>query len=119
VAVTLISTLPQPAPLGKLLPGANFATASIRLDSNYASAPLETTNFRIVSIRANYDNSKPLYICTNSSQPDTANFTNVIDKIYPGESYPRSPDWGTLIDISQFYIGAENALDHCWGWFSQ
>jgi len=114
---TPVKTGSQPYPwaLGKVLPGAAYATASVPLTQNIQPVNADGTPdkmFNGIYIQASPKNTGIcMYVCSNASPPDEVNFTNVLAFLPPGTSYPRSKDWANNRDITALYIGADNATD--------
>jgi len=107
-----------PACLGKVFPGAVFATASVPLTQNirpvkidHAGNTVADVNFNGIFIQAHSDNNGLIYVCSNASPPDLVLYTNVLGEVAPGVWYPRSKEWANNRDISKLFIGAANATD--------
>jgi hypothetical protein len=103
-----------PFPLGKILPGATFATASVPLTQNIQPvdvAGLPDNNWNGIFIQAHVLNVGPIYICSNAAGPDLVNYTNILGEVLPGGSFPRGKEWANNRDISKIFVGAGNATD--------
>jgi hypothetical protein len=108
-----------PYPMGKVFPGASYATVSVPLTQNII--PTKTNGvdgtevpdyqFNGVWIQANPDNTGYIYVCSNASAPDTTNYTNVLGFLSAGQWFPRVKEWANNRDISKLYVGAANATD--------
>lgn len=116
-----VASMPLPYSLGKVFPGAAFATLSVPLTQNII--PVEQDNITLVRMvngifivafqgtGAVAGNTFPIYICNTADPPDLVAFTNVVAILPPGYTFPRSKDWSQNRDLSTLYIGAENATD--------
>ena len=105
-----------PAPLGKVSPGGGFATLSVPLTQNIQPVNNDgvtpDNQFNGIFIQADPDNTgSAIYVCSNAQAPDTVNFSNVLWKLTPGATYPRSKEWTNTRDLSKIFIGAVNATD--------
>ena len=116
-----VSSMTFPASLGVAKPGSSYATVSVPitqtrlpvLDDGVTASRMFNGIFITAfpgtgSVAAN---TKPIYVCTNSSAPDLTNFLNVVGILQPGDVWPRSKDWACNRDVGTLYIGAENATD--------
>ncbi len=107
----------MPFPLGRVLPGAAFATASAPLTQNITPVEQDGVTprrrFNLIEIRAFINNSGPngIYICSNANPPDEVNYLNVVDVLQAGEAFPRGTGMITVEDIGNLFIGADNATD--------
>jgi hypothetical protein len=109
-----------PYSLGKIIPGATFATACVPLTANIQPVNNDGSKdhiFNGIFIRSFpgtstiAGNTGAIFICNSAAAPDLVNFTNIIDILSPGDSFPRSKEWANNRDISKLFIGAENATD--------
>lgn len=124
--LTVTGTLPNPFSLGKVIPGATFATACVPLTQNLTPVmPDKVTPDRyfneilITAFGGSGPTASPLpsntgfiYICSSASAPDLVNFTNVLAILAPNDTYPREGDWSNNKDIQGFFVGADNATDY-------
>lgn len=120
---TLVKTgsLGWPMALGKVFPGAAFATACVPLTQNIQPCdndgvtPDNQFNGAFIQANpgagANNPNAGNIYVCTTAAAPDLVNFTNVLAVLTPGAWYPRGKEWANNRDISKLFIGADNATD--------
>ena len=109
-----------PFSLGKIQPGATFASACVPLTQNFNPVNKDGTKDHIFngifieafggtsSLAAN---TGVIFICNSAAAPDTVNWTNVITVLHPGDSFPRTKEWANNRDISRLFIGAENGVD--------
>jgi hypothetical protein len=103
-----------PLSLGKVFPGASFASQSAPLTQNIQPVKMDGSkdnNFSGVFIQAHTENSGNIYICSNSAAPDLVAYTNVLAEVMAGGTYPRGKEWANNRDISKLFIGAGNATD--------
>jgi hypothetical protein len=128
--VANINSLYYPIPLGKLLPGASFATVSIplytNLPTNLADGQSSLGAYNEIVLVANSTNLLPLYVCVPlvsgtyvaGAPADTTNWTNVIAIIPAGGSWSRAqnPSWSNKWFLQSYYLSAGNATDYAWGY---
>ena len=108
-----------PFALGKLCPGAAFASASIPLTINYQPTKADCqkgvevvdNQFNGIWIQAFPNNAGLIYVCNSSDAPDLVLYSNVIGIMQPGDWWPRIKEWANNRDLSKLYIGAANATD--------
>lgn len=104
----------MPFALGKLMPGATYATVSIPLVTNYQPVNQDGTadnQWNNINLQADLNNSGTIYICNSAAAPDTTAYTNVIGELTAGAWFPRNKEWANNRDISKIFIGATNATD--------
>lgn len=108
-----------PYPLGKILPGANFATLSAPVTMNVNPVSVDGSSdylFNEILLMADEANTASIFICSNASAPDLVGFTNILAELRAGDAYPRGPhDWANRKDIRRFFVGALNATDFVFG----
>jgi len=101
----------NPFPLGKISPGASFATVSTPITTNFSD--LAVLFCDSINIRNHPDSSGNIYVCNSAAQPDTTLFENVIDVIGPGGSYTNtSSAMNTIGSLGGIYIGADDATSY-------
>ncbi len=107
-----------PYPLGKVFPGASFATISVPLTQNIQPTKKDNlgnevpdNQFNGIFIRASNLNSGNMYVCNTAAAPDLTAYSNVIDELPPGAAFPRGKEWANNRDITALFIGATNATD--------
>ncbi len=114
------STLSLPASLGKVFPGASYATVSVPLTQNIQ--PVKNThdgtqvvdnewNGIFITALPGNTSGAYIYICNSSSAPDLTGYTNVIGYLSPGGQFARSKEWSNTRDLSKLFVGATNATD--------
>jgi hypothetical protein len=112
--------LSQLVPLGKLQPGATFASVSVPILSNLTGVnTLTLTDVNVVAIQFDPTSAGggKIYICTSADEPqaDRSNVLHILES--PGDSWPQvgGPAINNL-DAADFYIGADNATDFAIGY---
>ena len=104
-----------PYSLGKVYPGASFATVSAALTQNIVPVNNDGVTrdrmFNGIAIQAHPDNGDDLYICNSASAPDTTNYTNILAVLSPGAWYGRGKEWANNRNISTLFVGAKNQND--------
>lgn len=119
---TITGTLPNPFSLGKIFPGASFATLSAPLTQNIVPVMPDAVtidpyfNELIITAwggsGAVAGNDGNIYVCSDAKQPDLVNFLNVLAILGPGQVWPRTGEyWANNKDIHRYFIGAGNATD--------
>jgi len=117
-----VSAMSFPFSLGKILPGATFASACVPLTQNIQ--PVQEDNKTLANDAWNeiliqawpgsptvVANSGNIYVCSSAAAPDVVGFTNILAVLLAGDTYPRKNEWANLKDISKLFIGADNATD--------
>jgi hypothetical protein len=107
-------TVKFPWPLGKVYPGASYATVSAPLTQNIQPVNIDLTpdnQFNGIFIQANPNNAGNIYVCSSAANPDETAYTNVLGILSPGAWYPRGKEWANNRDITGLFIGADNATD--------
>ena len=114
----LTTSMQMPASLGKIFPGASYATLSVPLTQNiqptrqtHDGAIINDNQFNSIFIQAGVNNSAAIYICNSAAAPDTVAYTNIIEFLNPGLTFTRGKEWANNRDISDLFIGAQNAVD--------
>lgn len=110
-----------PYSLGKISPGASFASLCVPLTTNFQptkrdgqkGTDIADNEFNGIFIQANPSNTvgSYMFICNSASAPDTTNYTNIIAFLPPGAVFTRSKEWSNNRDISKIFIGALNSTD--------
>ncbi len=104
-----------PYSLGRIIPGAAFAGASVPLTQNVQPVNNDGVSpdvmFNSIWIQAHVGNTGTIYICGTAAAPDLVNFTNVLGELTAGQWYPRTKEWANNRSIAGLFIGAENATD--------
>lgn len=116
-------TGPYPYPLGKLFPAGSFASISVPITTNVqpvkkdgqTGATLNDNMWNGVFLQAPKGNTGNIYVCSNASNPDTTNWTNVLAELQPGGTFSRGKEWAFRTDIGALFIGATNATDSAFG----
>lgn len=112
----------NPCPLGRIRPGATFATTAVLAIQNlitltYIQSTPADCRFKDLVIQANKDNLLPIYITNDASAP-AADYSNVLRRLQPGETYV-APATSTIaadpVDGLAFYVAAGNATDFAIG----
>jgi len=115
LVATPVKITSYPFSLGKIIPGATFASACVPLTQNVLPVQNDgvtpDTQFNSIVIQAHGTNTGIVYVCTSAAAPDLTNYTNVIGELTAGQTYPRSKEWANNRNISSIYIGAVNAAD--------
>lgn len=108
----------NPLPLGKLVPGAPFATACISVLANYTGTGiLVSTACDQVGLQAASGNVGNIYVCSSAAAPDTVNFTNIIAILSAGGTFANTATIALNdVELSNIFIGAGNATDYCFGY---
>ena len=111
----------QLIPLGKLNPGANYATVSIPVLSSAlltAYPALASGDVNVASIQFDpaSNGGGKIYICTSAANP-AADRSNVIYILQsPGDCWPLVGHALNDVEVGELYIGADNATDYASGY---
>lgn len=99
-------------PLGKIQPGATYASASKSILANFTgTSEIDPAVAHVVGIQAHPDNTGKIYVCNSASAPDTTNFLNVVAILEGGDQWPQVGRAFNDIDLRHVYVGAANAND--------
>lgn len=110
-----VSAMSFPYSLGKIFPGASYATVSVPLTQNIT--PTEENGdpsyqAREILIQALPGNGGYIYICNSAAAPDLTGYTNVVGILDGGVAWSReSSPFPAIHSLSKLYVGATNATD--------
>jgi hypothetical protein len=104
-----------PFPMGKLFPGAAYATQSVPLTANVVPCDNDGVTpdyfFNGILVQASPNNTGLIYVCNSSAAPDKVGYSNVIYMLSAGQTWMNTKEWANVRDISKIFIGADNATD--------
>ncbi len=104
-----------PFPLGKLLPGADFATLSVPLTENFTPCNSDgvtpDNQFNAITVQAGLDNTGVIYICNSAAAPDKTGYTNVIQMLTKGQTWGNDKGLACNRGVNSVFIGADNGTD--------
>lgn len=121
-------TMTFPFPMGKFLPGATFATASLPFTQNtqptkhdgQSGNDVPDNQFNRIVIQAAPGNGTGIiYICSTSGGADTTAYTNIIQALSAGQIFDRGKEWANNRDISKIFIGAGDSASFAFGYIDQ
>lgn len=109
-------TFVYPYSLGKILPGATFATASVPITQNIQpvkeDGATHDNSFHSITIQAAPGNNGDIYVCNTAAAPDKVAYSNVLAILDAREKFEWHRDHlNNGCDISHLFIGADDGDD--------
>lgn len=107
------NVISNPFPLGLITPGATFAFASVAITANLTDLATSAVYGQVdtIFIRALPGNGGNIYICNSVANPNETTYLNVLDVLPGGASTSFSSSAMNTIQLSWYFIGADNATD--------